>query len=577
MIRKKSLELKKLLSQVDEKELLGELSLSFLKTIDPQTGEVDEFRNVLGEISMGSIKKCYKYLIGLLMSTKRQEESIPFEVVSKDVSKLVQEIVSEYFFLMMKSDKNLEKTKICLESFLSYFDFDILAYREQILDYIEEFYRPFSEKLEELSGLDLNDFLKLEKIINLSFDINKKMEKCKDIMDLYFKKIDEIDEVITDYEKEQFMDCLDVCSIKIEELIEQFGKEKTEKILELFSLEREERDYLYYTDINIFEEKPLCKVDERTYMVGLYDIMTSTIYYKIEEILSSQDTRDTTKYKRKKDKLVEDYFVKKMNELFKGRGVIYSPIYEEKGNFEHDLLIEIDNYILICEIKGSKVKTGLRNVDIERTYEIIKQHFNSKSGIGKGYEQAIRLKNKFEANSEVILFNSERKEVIINDYKDKKIIPIVLTLGQFGMLGINGTQFLKKDIEKIKTWVCNLHDLENIIRINNYYNIDLEKTLEYIEFRSENYEFILSSDEMDIYSWYINTDIKNIPYGQDLIIAPNPEGDLIDQIYYSEKGYPPNFSKNNIFKPEQRIVKKIGRNDLCPCGSNKKYKKCCGK
>ena len=23
--------------------------------------------------------------------------------------------------------------------------------------------------------------------------------------------------------------------------------------------------------------------------------------------------------------------------------------------------------------------------------------------------------------------------------------------------------------------------------------------------------------------------------------------------------------------------KKIGRNDLCPCGSGKKYKKCCGK
>jgi SWIM/SEC-C metal-binding protein len=24
-------------------------------------------------------------------------------------------------------------------------------------------------------------------------------------------------------------------------------------------------------------------------------------------------------------------------------------------------------------------------------------------------------------------------------------------------------------------------------------------------------------------------------------------------------------------------VEKVGRNDLCPCGSGKKYKKCCGK
>ncbi len=31
-------------------------------------------------------------------------------------------------------------------------------------------------------------------------------------------------------------------------------------------------------------------------------------------------------------------------------------------------------------------------------------------------------------------------------------------------------------------------------------------------------------------------------------------------------------------KTEQRVVEdKIGRNDPCPCGSGKKYKKCCGK
>jgi len=30
-------------------------------------------------------------------------------------------------------------------------------------------------------------------------------------------------------------------------------------------------------------------------------------------------------------------------------------------------------------------------------------------------------------------------------------------------------------------------------------------------------------------------------------------------------------------KVEQRRMKKIGRNDPCPCGSGKKYKKCCGK
>jgi len=30
-------------------------------------------------------------------------------------------------------------------------------------------------------------------------------------------------------------------------------------------------------------------------------------------------------------------------------------------------------------------------------------------------------------------------------------------------------------------------------------------------------------------------------------------------------------------KPVQRAAKKIGRNAPCPCGSGKKYKKCCGR
>jgi uncharacterized protein YecA (UPF0149 family) len=37
------------------------------------------------------------------------------------------------------------------------------------------------------------------------------------------------------------------------------------------------------------------------------------------------------------------------------------------------------------------------------------------------------------------------------------------------------------------------------------------------------------------------------------------------------KGIPQNYH------PETRLVATIGRNDDCPCGSGKKYKKCCGK
>ena len=35
-------------------------------------------------------------------------------------------------------------------------------------------------------------------------------------------------------------------------------------------------------------------------------------------------------------------------------------------------------------------------------------------------------------------------------------------------------------------------------------------------------------------------------------------------------------AKNKI-TPHQRQASKVGRNEPCPCGSGKKYKKCCGK
>lgn len=40
---------------------------------------------------------------------------------------------------------------------------------------------------------------------------------------------------------------------------------------------------------------------------------------------------------------------------------------------------------------------------------------------------------------------------------------------------------------------------------------------------------------------------------------------------------PPNSSsrKNPAFKGQSDESRKIGRNEKCPCGSNKKFKKCC--
>lgn len=63
------------------------------------------------------------------------------------------------------------------------------------------------------------------------------------------------------------------------------------------------------------------------------------------------------------------------------------------------------------------------------------------------------------------------------------------------------------------------------------------------------------------------TDPEMSRFFQDISHKKNPYG--IKKVVETDKGI--------IFIPAPFTVKKVGRNDLCSCGSGKKYKKCCGK
>jgi len=41
-------------------------------------------------------------------------------------------------------------------------------------------------------------------------------------------------------------------------------------------------------------------------------------------------------------------------------------------------------------------------------------------------------------------------------------------------------------------------------------------------------------------------------------------------------GAPEEPTESHALQQQQRAGDKVGRNDACPCGSGKKYKKCCG-
>lgn len=78
-------------------------------------------------------------------------------------------------------------------------------------------------------------------------------------------------------------------------------------------------------------------------------------------------------------------------------------------------------------------------------------------------------------------------------------------------------------------------------------------------------------DRIIINIYYENNKFKKITY-QRLV----PESVLPDE-YNELMSLGEKIAFERVERLQQKVPGKIGRNDLCPCGSSKKYKKCCGK
>jgi preprotein translocase subunit SecA len=64
----------------------------------------------------------------------------------------------------------------------------------------------------------------------------------------------------------------------------------------------------------------------------------------------------------------------------------------------------------------------------------------------------------------------------------------------------------------------------------------------------------------------IQDEIVHLVYHVTIVERPEEREDVVENRYDDEEEK----------KKEPKHVTKIGRNDPCPCGSGKKYKKCCG-
>ena len=100
----------------------------------------------------------------------------------------------------------------------------------------------------------------------------------------------------------------------------------------------------------------------------------------------------------------------------------------------------------------------------------------------------------------------------------------------------------------------------------------------YFQIEKEIYEQLLSNPDEEV-----KGTVKELAekYGQEVLTMGAAKADWLYELPQWKEIYSEEELKK-LYKEQKesttiRKEKKIGRNDPCPCGSGKKYKKCCGK
>lgn len=579
--------LKEKLQSFGTRDLLGMIGTHFLIFANNAKG-VAEQADIFNKTNLISPQKQYIYLAGLLMSTEdksngRIKEGVNNEIYA-EIETDIQNITKEYIKTFLNFEQpfkldNVKRNLVSMEAFTSYFDTGILRYPEQTIELIRELYGSFDSNLEDLTGLGTEDFIAFYQLIYDTFEetINESkvaMNNIKNFLNsLNPYAVDEKQEYerllafARGFESEKFQTAMDsLNTIKASRVLETFGKEKGKKLLDIFGLYRAETDFLYYNSNNPFADHPLCWVDEETLFIVHPQFILNSVYNYITVILENPKNKFADKYKKAKAEIVEKLFLKLFIDIFGDKAKYHTSVCEERGTREHDILIEFNDYILIAEVKASKVREPFFTP--EKGYQRVQDHFNSDSGIGGAYKQAIILKKFIETNVDAILYDNKYQKFVIPHASTKKILPIVLTLNQFGGLAVNTSLILEKEESQPYPWVCNWHDFENIIEILRYLKKEPQDFIGYIFWRIKNHPNILSSDELDVIEGYfMDSQVKE---KNGTIFFPPNGPSLIDKIYFEKHGIPYEYPTAIVQKKE-----KIGRNEPCPCNSGKKFKKCC--
>ncbi|MED4991018.1 hypothetical protein [Parageobacillus toebii] len=540
--------------QLDTEDVLGYIGAMLFAG---KTGNLFELTGLSSPI------KQLLYLGGLLLSTPEPQTKIEFnEKRYNELTTLLEEIANTYSLLFFPDEEEMKQglseqwkksREVTMPVFLHYFNTVSLSYEEQQLLRIEKWFLPFNEQVEQEVGVSVQDILEWYSFVKESF--KKPFENTKVLNDQYQKEIinffetaskeglgfEEIMPKITKTKATnlalQLVENVSLLfHISIDDMKQRFGEEKSNRLIEIFSIKREQRDFRYYTEKNPFEIAPLWRKSPNYLMCLEPKLLLNAIYDFLYSVMESSQYKNSW-YKRR-DIETENQTVEIIRGLFGNQAEYFTSVFEnDKSQNEHDVLVIYKDTILIVEVKASKFKEPFRDPD--KAYVRIKRDFRSDGGIQKAFEQGLNLKKLLLSNDSTNLYN-QKGEVIKTIYKEdiKNVFIICLTAEDTGIVGTNLSLLLEKPEDEPFPWACNLYDFSTLIDAFIYKKLSPEKFIEYLSSRQRLHERFLSTDELEIAGFYLRYgSFQQLEKSSATHYFLTPDmSDIFDEIYFEKNG-----------------------------------------
>ena len=545
-LTQKSKELKDFVSQFETTMFLGDISclLQLIRFDSP----VDSLKG------LSSPQRQLMYLAALnVTSVLDDKKSLKTKYSDEDfehMKRLLNEIESGYsqFFYpesddVMDDDWKMRKM-VAMPTFLSYFNQGLLNYEEQVIERVEEYFKPFEKEIIDHFNLSVADFINIYYFIDqvpnnfLNENINKKEgQQTWDEFgnEMQAKKIppwewqqhfplhfQNLFEWINDNGKMQ--------RYSKKSLIDKFGEQKTKAFLDTFTCKREETNFLYYTEKNILHLRPIFNIDDEQYqLIETHQIIHSIYNVLFHFCISQPKLKD--KFYVVRGKKLEDKIEQIFKRFFKTDVFVYKGFFTQDKH-EQDLLFLSGSLAIIVEAKASKFDEPRRDPDM--AFPIIVSNFNET--IQKGYDQSYRVKSKFINNEILQIFKDESLNNHIINIRTKnyyKVFSIVVTLERFGNIQTDLSNMLEIYEDDNYPWSICIDDLEIFLLQMEKLGKKNSDLIEYLDLRSRLHGSLITSDELEVCGAFLSDNLikKKIQSEDGLIFLAPDLTDMFDMTY----------------------------------------------